>query len=106
MPIRITERSVPKFISGDTTFNVRVDAVKVIDINIDVERRRILMRLQFGRMEGESFVPVGVSAPVIAHGEEFDELSALVVEQADVGKSMYDLIGEKVYTWLVRKGKV
>jgi hypothetical protein len=106
MPIPIEERSVPKFISTGEQQFIRVNAVKVGAINIDVDGKRIMIRLQFGRMVDGNFVPVGVSFPVFVTGEEFLEIAQLKVEQDEVGMSAYDWIAKKVYDWLVAKGKI
>jgi hypothetical protein len=106
MPIPIEERSVPKFISTGEQQFVRVNAVKVEAINIEVNGKRIMIRLQFGRMVDGNFVTVGVSFPIFVTGDEFLEMAQLKVEQDEVGMNAYDWIAKKVYDWLVSKGKV
>jgi hypothetical protein len=106
MPISIEERSVPKFINTGEQQLIRVNAVKVEAINIEVNGKRIMIRLQFGRMVDGNFVPVGVSFPVFVTGDEFLEMAQLKVEQDEVGMNAYDWISKKVYDWLVAKGKI
>jgi len=106
MAISIEERSVPKFIgTGEQQF-VRVNAVKVGAINIDADGKRIMIRLQFGNMVNNNFIPAGVAFPVFVTGNEFLEMAQLVVEQNEVGMNAYDWIAKKVYNWLQSKGKI
>jgi hypothetical protein len=106
MPIQIAERLVPDFpVDADIPI-AQADAVKAIEIDINVRNMSIMIVLQFGKMDNGNFVPYQSSKTIVATGNEFLEMSQLKVEQDEVGMSAYDWIAKKVYDWLVAKGKV
>jgi len=106
MPIQITPRQVPDFpVDADIPI-AQADAVKVIEIDINVRAMSIMIVLQFGKMDSGNFVPYQSSKTIVVTGNEFIEIAQLKVEQNEVGMNAYDWIAKKVYDWLVTKGKV
>jgi hypothetical protein len=106
MPIQITERLVPDFPVNVDVPLATANAIKIIEIDINVNAKSIMIVLQWGSMDGETFIPYQSAKTIFVTGEEFTEMAQLRVEQDEVGMTAYDWISKKVYDWLVAKGKI
>jgi hypothetical protein len=107
MPIQITERLVPDFPVNVDVPLVTANAVKIIEVNINVNAKSIMITLQWGMIDATgSFTPYQSSKTVVITENEFLEIAQLKVEQNEVGMTAYDWIAKKLYDWLVAKGKV
>jgi len=104
MPIQIAEQVVT--LRKEQEDVLTVNAVKISLLEIDVLHQKIVVRLQLGNLVDGVFTPIPKMLTIFIAGDEFMEMAQMVVNADEVGKSMYDLIAEKTYSWLKSKGKI
>jgi len=92
MPVSIQEKT------NQTV--IKINTAKILNINIDVENRKLVYVIGFGIIENNKFIKIK-SKTVVYSGEKFIELA----ESGVVGaKNMYDNISESSYAYLQRDG--
>lgn len=85
---------------------VQVNTAKILRIDINVEMRAIVFTIGYGYVDTDGNFVVVEKKVVNVTGNDFVALSGLQVTESDLGKNMYDLIGEKSYGYLVQNGKI
>lgn len=105
MPVMIQEKKLLVLKDGNYVETV-ANYIHVNLLVIDPSIKRVMIQFQYGRVEGGKFAPVGKSETVMITGEDFDKIASISVVDSDVGKTLYQLVGEKVYTWLLSNDKI